>query len=96
MVFWGMEVQPGELSVCPMIRRGAKIYITQATLGDGPTEEKCILLCAGGRLRTPPIFLCSLPAGRKDSCPLNLEIDDEVIFSVAGERSIHISGFVRE
>lgn len=44
-----------------------------------------------------PIYLCSLLPNKIECCPLNLEFDDEdepVEFSVTGDRSIHLSGFL--
>lgn len=42
-----------------------------------------------------PILLCSLLPERIESCPLNLEFEEEyeVIFSVIGPRSVHLTGF---
>lgn len=45
-----------------------------------------------------PVYLCSLLPNKSECCPLNLEFDDndeEVEFSVAGDRSIHLSGFLQ-
>lgn len=65
----------------------------QATLGLGSSTEKSILQCASGH--KSPVFLCSLLPNKIESCPLNLEFDEEdlVAFSVIGTRSIHLSGY---
>lgn len=65
----------------------------QATLGLGAATEKSILQCSAGRKN--PVFLCSLQPNNTESCPLNLQFDEDdvVVFSVIGPRSIHLSGF---
>lgn len=42
-----------------------------------------------------PLYLCILSPGKVDSCQLNLDFEeaDEVIFSVIGPLSIHITGY---
>lgn len=70
-----------------------KLHVTQATLGIGSSTEKSILQCSSGH--KSPVYLCSLLPNKVESCPLNLQFDDEdlVAFSVIGSRSIHLSGF---
>ena len=42
-----------------------------------------------------PVLLCSLLPGVLESCHLELEFDEveEVIFSVIGARSVHLTGY---
>ena len=42
-----------------------------------------------------PIYLCSLLPDKLETCPLNLEFeeDEEVTFSIIGPQSVHLSGF---
>ncbi|KAG5558434.1 hypothetical protein RHGRI_008389 [Rhododendron griersonianum] len=94
MAFWGVEVKPSK----PYTHRfddesGAKLHISQATLGTGSSTKKSILQCNVGDKK--PVYLCSLLPEKFENCPLNLEFEeeDEVIFSVIGPHSIHLSGF---
>ncbi|VVA92601.1 unnamed protein product [Arabis nemorensis] len=97
MGFWGVEVKPGKPQpFCPQSEQG-KLHVTQATLGAGLGKEKSVIQCSIGD--KAPIYLCSLLPNKIESCPLNLEFDDEdetVEFSVTGDRSIHLSGFLEE
>ena len=65
----------------------------QATLGSGESTEKSILQCEVGD--KAPIYLCSLLPDRRETCPLNLEFeeDEKVTFSIVGPQSVHLSGF---
>lgn len=67
--------------------------VIQATLGTGSSTKKSILQCNVGDKK--PVYLCSLLPEKFENCPLNLEFEeeDEVIFSVIGAHSIHLSGF---
>lgn len=67
--------------------------VNQATLGLGESKERSIVQCSLGHKN--PIFLCSLLPNKNESCPLNLEFEDDdlVAFSVIGPRSVHLSGF---
>lgn len=65
----------------------------QATLGIGSATNKSIVQCNVGN--KSPVFLCSLFPDRAESSQLNLEFEEaeEVIFSIVGPRSVHLSGF---
>ena len=65
----------------------------QATLGIGSATTKSIVQCNVGNKR--PVFLCSLFPEKTESCQLNLEFEEveEVIFSVIGPRSVHLTGY---
>lgn len=42
-----------------------------------------------------PVLLCSLLPDKSESCSLDLEFEeeDEVVFSVVGPRSVHLTGY---
>ncbi|CAN1842665.1 Peptidyl-prolyl cis-trans isomerase FKBP53 [Linum perenne] len=92
--FWGIEVKPGESRTYESENENETLYITQATLGVGSSTERTILQCSVDE--KSPVFLCSLLPEKTESCTLNLVFrDDEVVsFSVVGETSVHISGYV--
>ncbi|CAK8539271.1 unnamed protein product [Lathyrus sativus] len=93
MGFWGIEVKPGKPVPYHADNVRGKLHVTQATIGNGSSTEKCILQCSSGHKSA--VFLCTLLPNKIESCPLNLEFDDEdlVAFSVIGSRSIHLSGY---
>ncbi|ESQ54769.1 hypothetical protein EUTSA_v10025104mg [Eutrema salsugineum] len=97
MVFWGLEVKPGKpQSYDPKVEQG-KVHVTQATLGQGLGKGSSVIQCSKGD--KTPIYLCSLLPNKTECCPLNLEFDDDdetVEFSVTGDRSIHLSGYLEE
>lgn len=65
----------------------------QATLGSGSANKKSIVQCKVGDKE--PIYLCSLLPKRLETCPLNLEFeeDEDVTFLVIGSHNVHLSGF---
>ncbi|KAL5098734.1 hypothetical protein RYX36_003061 [Vicia faba] len=93
MGFWGIEVKPGKPVPYHADNVQGKLHVTQATLGNGSSTEKSILQCSSGHKSS--VYLCTLLPNKVESCPLNLEFDDEdlVAFSVIGSRSIHLSGY---
>ncbi|XP_054786429.1 peptidyl-prolyl cis-trans isomerase FKBP53 [Prosopis cineraria] len=93
MGFWGIEVKPEKPYPYHADNVPGKLHVTQATLGLGSSTEKSILQCSAGHKN--PVFLCSLLPNKTESCPLNLEFDEDdlVAFSVIGPRSIHLSGY---
>ncbi|EOA16577.1 hypothetical protein CARUB_v10004742mg [Capsella rubella] len=95
MGFWGLEVKPGKPQPYHPKNEQGKIHVTQATLGAGLSKEKSVIQCSIGD--KTPILLCSLLPNKIECCTLNLEFDDDdepVEFSVTGDRSIHLSGFL--
>ncbi|AEE75184.1 FKBP-type peptidyl-prolyl cis-trans isomerase domain [Arabidopsis suecica] len=95
MAFWGVEVKPGKTftlknNEATGIRR---LHLSQATLGHGTATNRSILQCNVGN--KSPLLLCVLTPDKVDSCQLNLEFEetDEVIFSVIGPRSVHLTGY---
>ncbi|KAA0067690.1 peptidyl-prolyl cis-trans isomerase FKBP53 [Cucumis melo var. makuwa] len=93
MGFWGIEVKPGKPYSYHSDNVTGKLRITQATLGPGSSKERSIVQCSVGN--KSPIFLCSLIPNKIESCPLDLEFeeDDSIAFSVIGPQSIHLSGY---
>lgn len=97
MGFWGLEVKPGKPQVYNPRNEQGKLHLTQATLGSGSGKEKSVFQCSVAG--NTPIYLCSLLPNKTECCPLNLEFEDEdetVEFSVTGDRSIHLSGFMED
>lgn len=66
---------------------------SQATLGMGDGIKKSIVQCNVGNKM--PVFLCSLFPDKAECCQLNLEFEesDEVVFSVIGPRTVHLTGY---
>ncbi|EPS73884.1 hypothetical protein M569_00879, partial [Genlisea aurea] len=93
MAFWGVELKPGKPYVHRYDHEAGRLHISQATLGAGSSTKKSVVECRVGKRK--PIFLCSLLPERLETCALNLEFEeeDEVIFSVVGTLSVHLSGF---
>ncbi|XP_042067100.1 peptidyl-prolyl cis-trans isomerase FKBP53-like [Salvia splendens] len=92
VAFKGIEVKPGEPYILSDEERG-RLHVTQATLGSGASTKKSILQCEVGDKK--PIYLCSLLPDRLETCPLNLEFeeDEKVTFSIIGPQSVHLCGF---
>lgn len=59
----------------------------------GKATARSVLQCNVGN--KSPVFLCNLYPEKTESLQLNLEFEEveEVIFSVIGPRSIHLSGY---
>ncbi|KAL9237092.1 hypothetical protein vseg_011680 [Gypsophila vaccaria] len=94
MTFWGVEMKPGEPFTLKSEELGGLLMLTQATLGMGSSTKKSTLQVKVGDKE--PIFLCTLLPQKLECFTLNLEFDeeDDVIFSVVGPSSIHLSGIV--
>ncbi|KAL0738956.1 hypothetical protein Bca4012_015166 [Brassica carinata] len=91
----GLEVKPGKPQTYDPKNEERKLHLTQATLGAGLGKEKSVIQCSIGG--NSPVYLCSLLPNKSECCPLNLKFDDNdetVEFSVSGDRSIHLSGFL--
>lgn len=93
MAFWGIEVKPGKPYTHRYDEERGRLQLSLATLGSGSSTKKNILQCQVGNKK--PINLCSLLPDKMETCTLNLEFEEEeeVIFSVQGPQSIHLSGF---
>nr|GMC55658.1 peptidyl-prolyl cis-trans isomerase FKBP43 [Ipomoea batatas] len=93
MSFWGIEVKAGKpVSHCFERTRG-RLRISQATLGIGDSTTKSLVQCNVGN--KTPVFLCALLPDKTESCHLDLEFEgeDDVVFSVLGSRSVHLTGY---
>ncbi|MQL83957.1 hypothetical protein Taro_016458 [Colocasia esculenta] len=91
-----IEVKPGKSYT--HVRDGTRgaLRVSQATLGNGTATKRSVVQCSVGNKK--PVLLCSLLPDRAESCSLDLrfEKDDEVVFSVVGPRSIHLTGYFLE
>ncbi|KDO55989.1 hypothetical protein CISIN_1g0083482mg, partial [Citrus sinensis] len=93
MAFWGVEVKPGKPFTHTADDVRGRLHISQATLGIGTAPKKSVVQCNVGD--KSPVFLCSLFPEKAESCQLNLEFEeaDEVVFSVIGPQSVHLTGY---
>lgn len=93
MAFWGIEVKPGKPFSHKFDDSKGRLHVSMASLGLAKATTKSVLQCNVGN--KSPVFLCSLYPEKTESLQLNLEFEevDEVIFSVIGPRSIHLSGY---
>ncbi|XP_052197109.1 peptidyl-prolyl cis-trans isomerase FKBP43-like [Diospyros lotus] len=93
MAFWGVEIRPGRPFTHSYNRVRGRLRISQATLGIGASTKKCLLQCNVGD--KSPVLLCALIPEKTEYCHLDLEFEeaDEVIFSVIGTRSVHLTGY---
>ncbi|KAL9437779.1 hypothetical protein AB3S75_023615 [Citrus x aurantiifolia] len=93
MAFWGVEVKPGKPFTHTADDARGRLHISQATLGIGTAPKKSVVQCNVGD--KSPVFLCSLFPEKAESCQLNLEFEeaDEVVFSVIGPQSVHLTGY---
>ncbi|KAB5547432.1 hypothetical protein DKX38_010838 [Salix brachista] len=87
-----VEVRPGK----PFIHapnNGRRLHISQATLGTGSSTKNSVVQCNVGN--SSPVFLCSLFPEKTEISQLHLEFEEtvEVVFSVIGPRSIHLTGY---
>lgn len=62
-------------------------------MGNGKATTKSVVQCNLGK--KSPVLLCSLIPDKSEACHLELEFEeeDEVVFSVVGPRSVHLSGY---
>ncbi|KAL6965012.1 peptidylprolyl isomerase [Sarracenia purpurea var. burkii] len=93
-VIWKwVEVKPGKPFNHSFDRVRGRLHISQATLGIGSSPKKSLVQCNVGD--KSPVFLCALLPDKTESCHLDLEFEegDEVLFSVIGPRSVHLTGY---
>ncbi|XVF87920.1 hypothetical protein PTKIN_Ptkin19aG0007100 [Pterospermum kingtungense] len=91
MAFWGTEVKPGRpFTHAPL---NGRLHLSQATLGMGNASQKCIVQCNVGN--KSPVFMCCLFPDKSECCQLNLEFEEseQVVFSVIGPRTVHLTGY---
>ncbi|KAL9272564.1 Peptidyl-prolyl cis-trans isomerase FKBP43-like protein [Drosera capensis] len=93
MVFWGIEVKPGKPFTHSSDKDRGRLHISQATLGIGPYTNKSLVQCNVGN--KSPVLMCVLLPEKSESCHLDLEFEevDDVVFSVIGPRSAHLTGY---
>lgn len=93
MAFWGIEVKPGKPFTHSFDGQRGRLHISQATLGIGAASKKSLVQCNVGN--KSPVLLCCLLPDKTESCTLSLEFEEveEVIFSVIGPRSVHLTGY---
>ncbi|XP_066387197.1 peptidyl-prolyl cis-trans isomerase FKBP53-like isoform X2 [Miscanthus floridulus] len=93
MAFWAVEVKPGEPYVHESSRRG-RLRITQATLGNLESVGWSTIECSVGSMM--PVRLCALNS-TSGMYRLDLEYDEEqnVVFSVIGDSSVHLAGYYK-
>ncbi|VFQ85924.1 unnamed protein product [Cuscuta campestris] len=93
MSFWGVEVKPGKPFTHYFDRTVGRLRVSQATLGIGSRTARSLVQCNVGN--KSPVFLCALLPNKIESCHLDLEFEeaDDVVFSVLGPRSVHLSGY---
>ncbi|TVU06948.1 hypothetical protein EJB05_46985 [Eragrostis curvula] len=92
MAFWGVEVKPGKPYTHRYEASHGRLRICQATLGNCDATARTVLQCNVGS--KVPIKLCSLNPKLAEMCHLEVEFEevDDVVFSVIGQSSIHLSG----
>ncbi|KAF9587329.1 hypothetical protein IFM89_001319 [Coptis chinensis] len=93
MAFWGVEVKPGKPYSHRFDASRGRLHVSQATIGISSNPQKSIVQCNVGD--KSPVLLCRLIPDRTECCTLDLEFeeDDEVVFSVLGSRSVHLTGY---
>nr|CAD1825085.1 unnamed protein product [Ananas comosus var. bracteatus] len=93
MAFWGIEVRPGKPYTHRYDDTRGRLRVCQATLGNGKGTTRSVVQCNVGN--NSPILICSLIPDSSETCHLELEFEeeDEVVFSVIGQRSVHLSGY---
>jgi len=93
MPFWGIEIKPGKPYSHKHDVLLGRLRISQAILGHGKSTNKCTVQCNVGN--KSPILLCNLIPNVFENCHLELEFEElqDVVFSVLGQRSVHLSGY---
>uniref|UniRef100_A0A0D9XC55 peptidylprolyl isomerase n=1 Tax=Leersia perrieri TaxID=77586 RepID=A0A0D9XC55_9ORYZ len=93
MAFWGVEVKAGKPYTHRHDPSHGRLRICQATLGSCDSAARTVVQCNVGS--KTPIILCSLNPKLAEMCHLEVELeeDDDVVFSVLGQSSIHLSGY---
>jgi len=93
MAFWGVEVKPGKPYTHRYHSSHGRLRISQATLGSCDAAKRTVLQCVVGN--KAPIVICSLNPRLAEMCHLEIELeeDGEVLFSVLGPSSVHLSGY---
>jgi FK506-binding nuclear protein len=67
-------------------------FDVQATLGlESKGKKRTVVKCEVGD--RPELLLCSLIPDVLESCSLDLHFDEEVVFTVSGDASVHLTGY---
>ncbi|RLN33613.1 peptidyl-prolyl cis-trans isomerase FKBP43-like [Panicum miliaceum] len=93
MAFWGVEVKPGKPYTHTYQADHGRLRVCQATLSNCDAAGRTVLQCnVGNKI---PVKLCSLNPKLVEMCHLEIELEevDDVVFSVIGQSSIHLSGY---
>ncbi|CAN6204080.1 unnamed protein product [Urochloa humidicola] len=93
MAFWGVEVKPGKPYTHTYQADHGRLRVCQAILSNCDAAGRTVLQCnVGNKI---PIKLCSLNPKLSEMCHLEIELEevDDVVFSVIGQSSIHLSGY---
>ncbi|KAM0821358.1 hypothetical protein ACQ4PT_056812 [Festuca glaucescens] len=93
MICAGVEVKPGKPYTHRYHSSHGRLRISQATLGSCDAAKRSVLQCVVGN--KAPIIVCSLNPRLAEMCHLEIELEevDEVLFSVLGPSSVHLSGY---
>ncbi|KAM0837280.1 hypothetical protein ACQ4PT_061771 [Festuca glaucescens] len=93
MICAGVEVKPGKPYTHRYQLSHGRLRISQATLGSCDAAKRSVLQCVVGN--KAPIIVCSLNPRLAEMCHLEIELEevDEVLFSVLGPSSVHLSGY---
>ncbi|KAJ3679622.1 hypothetical protein LUZ60_017633 [Juncus effusus] len=102
MAFWGVEVKPGNRYTHLYDQTRGRLRITQAVLGNplGSSAAKSVkptlrTVVQCNYDKSSPVLVCALTAGSNESSHMELEFEEqnEVVFSVLGQRSVHLTGY---
>ncbi|CAK9203415.1 unnamed protein product [Sphagnum troendelagicum] len=89
--FTGVQIRPEEPYTEPE-PEGTKLRVTHATLGlESKGKQRTVVKCEVGE--RPEVLLCSLVPGVSESTSLDLLFDEEVVFTVSGDASVHLTGY---
>ncbi|XP_077231938.1 peptidyl-prolyl cis-trans isomerase FKBP53-like [Tasmannia lanceolata] len=92
--FWRVEIKSGIPYTHKNNETRVRLRIGQATLGSGPKmKQRVVVQCNIGN--KSPVVLCALLPEISEWCSLNLEFEEEedVVFSVLGPKSVHLTGY---
>ncbi|MCL7045935.1 hypothetical protein MKW94_019811 [Papaver nudicaule] len=92
MAFWGIELQPGKPYTQFFDKALGKLHIFKANLGVTTTEHvsRTVVQCKIGS--NNPIILCSFRQFTKESCSIDIDFVEDVVFEVIGTASVHLAG----
>jgi hypothetical protein len=57
-------------------------------------KQRTVVKCEVGE--RPEVLLCSLVPGVSESTSLDLLFDEEVVFTVSGDASVHLTGYYED